>query len=347
LDHRLFGSFAIFTAMANNTPFLQAIAVSKVYPGKHQSGVHHISLTIQPGKITGIIGESGSGKSTLLKLLFGLLSPDEGQVQFRGERIWGPAEKLIPGHDAMKMVTQHTDDLNLFAKVWDNIAILMPNTDMKAKMEQPEKVLRQLNMFHLADKRVADLSGGEKQRVAIARALITRPQILLLDEPFNQVDTTFRDGLQQDIRRIVKETGLTVIIVSHDPAEVLSMADELVVIKDGAVLESGSPKKLYNSPENLYTARLLSNCNIFMREEARALRVKAVKEQVVIYPEWIIPVSSGKNLDWTIKEILFKGAYEEIYLEYGPIEVHLINHEPGLYDNYSHIGIRVTKYLEY
>lgn len=333
--------------MANDTPFLQAIAVNKIYPGKQQSGVHDISLTIQPGKITAIIGESGSGKSTLLRLLFGLLTADSGEVRFQGVRVWGPDEKLIPGHDAMKMVTQHTDDLNLFAKVWDNVAILMPNTDLKAKRERPEQVLRQLNMFHLADKRVADLSGGEKQRVAIARALITRPEVLLLDEPFNQVDTTFRDGLQQDIRRIVKETGLTVIIVSHDPAEVLSMADELVVIKNGSVLENGTPKELYNNPKNLYTARLLSNCNVLIREEAKALRIKAVKDQVVVYPEWIIPVSTGNNIDWTIKEILFKGSYEEIYLEYGPIEIHLINHEPGMYDNYSHINFRVTKYLEF
>ncbi|WP_345955064.1 ABC transporter ATP-binding protein [Mucilaginibacter sp. PAMB04168] len=333
--------------MVKTTPFLQAIAVNKVYPGKQQSGVKGIDLSIQQGKITAIIGESGSGKSTLLRLMFGLLSVDSGRVEFKGERIWGPEEKLIPGHDAMKMVTQHTDDLNLFAKVWDNIAILLPNTNLQAKQEGTERVLKQLNMHRLADKRVADLSGGEKQRVAIARALVTQPEVLLLDEPFNQVDTTFRDGLQQDIRRIVKETGLTVIIVSHDPAEVLSMADELVVIKDGQILESGVPKNVYNQPKNLYTARLLSHCNVLMREEARALRVKGVKGQVVIYPEWIKPIATGKNIEWTIKEILFKGAYEEIHLEYGPIEIHLLNHEPGLFDNYSHMGVQVEKYLEY
>ncbi|WP_345948463.1 ABC transporter ATP-binding protein [Mucilaginibacter sp. PAMB04274] len=333
--------------MVKTTPFLQAIAVNKVYPGKQQSGVKGIDLSIQQGKITAIIGESGSGKSTLLRLMFGLLSVDSGRVEFKGERIWGPEEKLIPGHDAMKMVTQHTDDLNLFAKVWDNIAILLPNTNLQAKQEGTERVLKQLNMHRLADKRVADLSGGEKQRVAIARALVTQPEVLLLDEPFNQVDTTFRDGLQQDIRRIVKETGLTVIIVSHDPAEVLSMADELVVIKDGQILESGVPKNVYNQPKNLYTARLLSHCNVLMREEARALRVKGVKDQVVIYPEWIKPIATGKNIEWTIKEILFKGAYEEIHLEYGPIEIHLLNHEPGLFDNYSHMGVQVEKYLEY
>src|SRR5476651_23615 len=117
-------------------PFLQAIAISKLYPGVQMAGVSWVDLDIQPGKITAVIGESGSGKSTLLRLLYGLLSPDRGEVQFKGDRIWGPEEKLIPGHDAMKMVTQDTDGLNIYAKVWDNIAVLMPNTDVAAKEER-------------------------------------------------------------------------------------------------------------------------------------------------------------------------------------------------------------------
>src|SRR3954469_22017947 len=146
----------------SSTPFLQGLSISKIYPGERQSGVKNTSLQIQPGKITAIIGESGSGKSTLLRLLYGLLSPDDGEVHFKGDRIWGPEEKLIPGHDAMKMVTQHTDDLNLFAKVWDNVAAMLPATDLKAKQQKTEQVLTQLNMAGMADKRVADLSGGEK-----------------------------------------------------------------------------------------------------------------------------------------------------------------------------------------
>jgi ABC-type nitrate/sulfonate/bicarbonate transport system ATPase subunit len=144
-----------------NTPFLQAVSISKVYPGAQSSGVNKIDLTINPGLITAIIGESGSGKSTLLKLLYGLLSPDSGTVKFKGERIWGPEEKLIPGHDAMKMVTQQSDDLNLFAKVRDNVAIMLPSTDLKAKQQKTEQMLAQLKMTRIADKRVADLSGGE------------------------------------------------------------------------------------------------------------------------------------------------------------------------------------------
>ncbi|HTH83678.1 MAG TPA: ABC transporter ATP-binding protein [Mucilaginibacter sp.] len=331
----------------SSTPFLQALSISKTYTGERLAGLKKTNLQIQPQKITAIIGESGSGKSTLLRLLYGLLSPDEGEVQFKGERIWGPEEKLIPGHDAMKMVTQDTDGLNVYAKVWDNIAVLMPNTDVAAKQERTTQALKQLNIFHLADKQAFYLSGGEKQRVAIARALITRPQVLLLDEPFNQVDTSFREGLQQDIRQIVQETGLTVIMVSHDPAEVLSMADELIVLKEGEILESGHPKTLYQNPQNLYTARLLTNCNILTGEEAAHCGIRSNATHVVIYPEWAETTNSWTRKSWTIKQVLFKGSYEDLLLENNGIILRLLNDQPGKYNVGDRLHVKIKRYLEF
>lgn len=336
----------IFVAMAD-VPFLQAVSVSKIYPGAGASGVNNISLEIKPGKITAIIGESGSGKSTLLRMLYGLLSPNEGTVYFKGERVWGPEEKLIPGHDEMKMVTQHTDDLNLFANVWDNVATMLPSTNVKLKEEKTEAVLTQLNMMQMARKRVADLSGGEKQRVAIARAIITRPQVLLLDEPFNQVDTSFREGLQHDIRQIVKETGLTVVMVSHDPAEVLSMADELVVIRNGEIVEANNPKNLYQNPGHLYTAELLSNCNVLSVADAKICGIEAQKESVVIYPEWIRLHNVLKTKKWTVKQVLFKGFYEDVILENKGVLLRVVNDDSGQYAVGDEIGIKIKKWLEY
>ena len=327
------------------TPFLEAISISKVYPGKQAAGVKTTSLSIAQGKITAIIGESGSGKSTLLKMLYGLLSPDEGQVQFKGERIWGPEEKLIPGHDAMRMVTQDTDGLNVFAKVWDNIAVLLPSTNVAAKEENTQRVLQQLNIAKIADKQVTFLSGGEKQRVAIARALVTKPEVLLLDEPFNQVDTSFREGLQQDIRQVVMETGLTVIMVSHDPAEVLSMADELIVLKDGEILEAGHPKNLYQNPQYLYTARILTGCNILTHHEAAHCGIHSSKEHVVIYPEWAKPTNSWTRKDWTIKQVLFKGSHEGLLVEKDGVNLRLINDKPGAFDYGDKLHIKISRYL--
>ncbi|NCD71423.1 ABC transporter ATP-binding protein [Mucilaginibacter agri] len=328
-------------------PFLQAKAISKVYDGKHSAGVRNVSIEIQPGIITAIIGESGSGKSTLLRLLYGLLSPQQGEVRFRGEKIWGPEEKLIPGHDSMKMVTQHADDLNLFANVWDNIATLLPNTNLKYKKERSEELLQQLNMLHMADKKIATLSGGEKQRVAIARALALKPEVLFLDEPFNQVDTSFREGLQRDIRNIVKETGLTVIMVSHDPAEVLSMADELVVIRNGEIIEHGTPHGMYNHPENFYTAKLLSNCNVLNNQQAKELHIEATMEKVVIYPEWISIVQSFMPKKWIVAHILFKGPYEELILTHDGISIKMFNLEVGKYALGKGVNVKVSKHLEF
>jgi ABC-type Fe3+/spermidine/putrescine transport system ATPase subunit len=329
------------------TPFLQTISLSKIYPGATGGGLNKTDLTIQAGLITAIIGASGSGKSTLLSLLYGLQSPDSGEVRFKGEKVWGPEVKLIPGHEAMKMVTQAEDDLNLFAKVGDNVSVLLPNTNLQAKKEKTEKVLRQLNMLHLAEKRVVDLSGGEKQRVAIARALVTQPQVLLLDEPFNQVDTSFRDGLQDDIRQIVKETGLTVVMVSHDPAEVLSMADVLLVLKDGRIIEEGHPKKIYNDPQYLYTAQLLTNCNVLTADEARLCGINATKTHVMLYPEWAEATASWSRKNWEVKRVLFKGFYEELVVENNSVLLRILNGHAGKYIEGNMVNLKIGRYLEY
>src|SRR5690606_21967970 len=139
---------------------------------------------------------------------------------------------------------------------------------------------------HLAQQRVADLSGGERQRVAIARALINDPEVLLMDEPFNQVDAAFRDGLQHDIKRIVEETGLTIILVSHDPAEVLAMADALIVMRNGKIVDAGKPKDLYYYPRHPYTALLLAKSNIINVSEAELLGIRT-NSQIAIHQEWI------------------------------------------------------------
>jgi ABC-type Fe3+/spermidine/putrescine transport system ATPase subunit len=327
--------------------FLEAVAISRLYPGKQLAGVKKASLSIEPGKITAIIGESGSGKSTLLRLLYGLLSPQEGVVTFKGERIWGPEEKLIPGHDAMKMVTQQTDNLNLHAKVWDNVSALLPSTDIKFKQERSEEVLTQLNMMKLADKKVAELSGGERQRVAIARALVTKPEVLLLDEPFNQVDTSFREGLQQDIRNVVKQTGITVVMVSHDPGEVMSMADHLVVFRAGEILETGDPKHVYLHPQHLYTARLLTNCNVLNQEEALHLKIKVEKECVVIYPEWIEIIPRWSSKDWEIKQVLFKGFYEDLLVQKDNLILRVITQQCEKFSVGDKISLKINRCLHF
>lgn len=328
--------------------FLRAVSVTKNYSSDKRSGVNNISISINPAKITAVVGESGSGKSTLLKLLYGLLSPEEGDVFFKDEVIMGPVEKLIPGHDSMKMVTQHTDDLNLFATVWQNVSALLPNTNIPYKEQQTEKALKQLMMWDLKDQRIVDLSGGEKQRVAIARALITEPEVLFLDEPFNQVDASFREGLQQNIRQVVQETGVAVVLVSHDPAEVLSMADELIILKQGEIVETGTPEELYQNPRTLYTAQLLSRCSVLTHAEAAVCGIATAHAVIAVNPENVEIVDSwSKKKDWTVTQVLFKGFFEEMIIEKEGVKLRALNLERHKYLLGALIGIRIRKYFEY
>lgn len=309
-------------------PYIYIDRVSKSFSGDKDSnlGIKDLTFGVPMGEITAIIGESGSGKSTLLRLIYGLIGPDEGQIYVGGFPVARPEDKLIPGHEAMRMVSQGFDDLNTYAKVWDNVASRLSNTDLAAKKSKTENALHKLSIGHLKNQRVVDLSGGERQRVAIARAIVTEPSILLMDEPFNQVDASFRDQLQQDIKQIVDETGLTVILVSHDPSEVLSLAQHLVVIKSGSLMALGSPAAIYQSPPNAYVGRLLCKSNVLTKEDGPLLSAQWQAEEVVVHPEWLrIHEPSEGDPAFTIEHIAFKGFYEELFMRHGALSLRAIN----------------------
>jgi len=339
--------FLYFYHMIEPIPFLLIKKITKSYTGEVFSGIKEVSLEITEGKITAIIGSSGSGKSTLLNLIYGLISADEGTVYLEGHRVWGSDVKLIPGHEQMKMVTQQSDHLNHYAKVWDNVASLLPNTNLQYKSDKTTEVLKQLRLLDLKERRVADLSGGERQRVSIARALVSNPKVLLLDEPFNQVDASFRDNLQQDIRQIVQQTGLTVIMVSHDPQEVLSLADELVVLKDGEIVETGTPQQLYQQPQNLYTATLLANGTVFTGIKAASLGISTDKKTVMVYAEDFYTDKNSIGNLCTIEAVLFKGFYQELIMEKADIRFKMINLEIGKYQVNEEVGVAIKRFLAF
>ncbi len=319
--------------------------ITKQYSTETFAGVQNINLEIEAGKIVAIVGESGSGKSTLLKLIYGLLAPDSGAVYFQGEIVPSPNQKLVPGHDSMKMVTQDFSS-NTYAKVYDNIASMLSNTDLKAKQGATLEMMEFLRIDHLADKRIADLSGGEQQRVAIAKAIITEPAVLFLDEPFSQVDTLLKNGLRADIKRLAKYLGITIILVSHDPDDGLSLADEMIVIRNGQLLEQGSPSNLYHNPQHIYTAQLLANCNVIIAEEARKLGIKTKKEHVVIYPEWVQVKKSWSSKRFTVKDVFFKGFAQELLLEYHGISLRILNLNEQTYQKGDTVPVMIDRFLE-
>ncbi|NGM66182.1 ABC transporter ATP-binding protein [Sphingobacterium sp. SGR-19] len=327
-------------------PLIYGENLSHAFQAKREViAVNKVDFGIREGKITAIIGESGSGKSTLLKLIYGLLEPSSGEVRYRGWLVPTRKDKLIPGHDAMKLVSQGFDDLNLYAKVWDNVASQLPNTNLSLKESKTRETLNRLKILHLDQQRVADLSGGEKQRVAIARALVNEPEVLLMDEPFNQVDAAFRDALQQDIRQIVEDTGLTILLVSHDPTEVLALSDELIVMKNAKIIEQGSPTKLYYEPTHSYTAQLLAKSNILSSSQAALIDISS-NHTIGIHQE---DVSFEENPQGTfhVKDIRFRGFYKELILSNGQLTLHAILYPLSKIAIGSKVNISITKYITF
>lgn len=325
-------------------PIISVKNLSKQHQSDQASGISDISFDIRKGSIVAILGESGSGKSTLLKSIYGLLKVDEGTVSFFGKRVLGPDEQLIPGHKEMKMVTQDFS-LNIYAKVYDNIASMLSNTNVQSKHQKTMEMMQHLHIEHLKDKKITQLSGGEQQRVAIAKAMVSDTAVLLLDEPFSQVDALLKNQLRADIKRVAAETGVTVVMVSHDPADGLFLADELLILKDGKLLQRGRPVDVYNHPKHVYTAQLLGNAVVLNKDEAAKLGLSVNTDAVVFYPEWVELKGSWNSRRFEVKDVYYKGFYEELLLERNGVTIRAIQLNRGEHQKNDHVQAVVGRFL--
>lgn len=320
--------------------------LTKQHQADQLSGISEVSFDIQAGEIVAIIGESGSGKSTLLKSIYGLLKVDEGEVLFNGKRVKGPDEQLIPGHVDMKMVTQDFS-LNIYAKVYDNIASMLSNTNVAFKQQKTMEVMEHLRITALKNKKIIELSGGEQQRVAIAKALVSDTKVLLLDEPFSQVDAILKNQLRADIKRLSKETGLTIIMVSHDATDGLFMADRLVILKEGKLQQEGRPREVYNHPTSTYTAKMLGNAVVLSKQQAQQLELKVTKEQVCFYPEWVELKASWSAKKFNVRDIYYKGFYDELLLERNGVHIRASQLNSGEHKKNDQVYVHIGRFLEF
>ncbi len=329
-----------------NEQIITVHTLTKQYQETQVSGISNISFSIKRGDIVAIIGESGSGKSTLLKCIYGLVKPDSGEVQLNGKRVLGPDEQLIPGNTEMKMVTQDFS-LNIYAKVYDNIASMLSNRDVAAKESKTLQMMEHLHITKLKDKKITELSGGEQQRVAIAKALISDTKVLLLDEPFSQVDSLLKNQLRADIKRLAKETGLTIILVSHDPTDGLFLADQLLILKQGKLLQNDKPETIYQNPSDLYTAQILGNAVILNATQATQIGIKSQKENIVFYPEWVELKSSWNSRRFEVKEVYYKGFYDELLLERNGVAIRALQLNSGEHKKNDHVQANISRFLEF
>lgn len=227
----------------NETGF-QIKTVSKVFEGTR--ALFELNVEILAGRHTAILGPSGCGKSTLLRLIAGLESPTEGQIFLNGKCLSSPGKMLVPPHQReLSMVFQ---DLAL----WPNLTV-SENIRFGLKitpLERLKEALELCQISHLADRMPGQLSGGEQQRVALARALASRPQFLLLDEPFGSLDILTKSKILDELQKLIHKTDTTLVLVTHDPLEAIRVCSYAVVLENGVLQEDGKIPEIFAQPKS-------------------------------------------------------------------------------------------------
>lgn len=294
--------------------------------------VNDFDFEIPDGKLIGLLGPSGCGKSTALNLICGLLKPTEGKIFFGEDDVTG----LPPENRGVGMVFQNYA-LYPHLTVEKNIQFPLENlkgADKLSKEEMSKRVLEAAKLVqidHLLERKPNELSGGQQQRVAIARALVNRPKVLLLDEPLGALDLKLRKEMQIELKRIQQALEITFIYVTHDQEEALTMSDRVVVMRDGNILQIGTPQDIYNEPCNAFVADFIGESNIIDGIMHKDYLVEfandyfdcvdkgfSLKErvQVVVRPEdfKIVPADKGK-ISGIVESIIFKGVHYEIMVD--------------------------------
>jgi ABC-type sugar transport system ATPase subunit len=216
--------------------------------------VNGIDFTQEERQRLALVGASGSGKSTLLKIIAGFHQPDSGSVRFQGRRVLGPDEHLIAGHPGIAYLSQHFELRNNY-RVEEVLSYANEIGDAS-------RIFEVCRITDLLKRRTDQLSGGEKQRIALARLLIGRPRLLLLDEPYSNLDLIHTAILRSVVAELEEEMGITILLVSHDPHDTLGWADEIMVLREGGIIQTGPPAEVYRKPVDEYTGGLLGSYNL-------------------------------------------------------------------------------------
>ena len=290
--------------------------------------LNNLSLSIDSSSFVTLLGPSGCGKTTTLRIIGGFEMPSSGRVYYNDTDI----TDLPPYKRSLNTVFQKYA-LFPHMNVFDNIAFGLHLKKMK-ESEIHEKVTRMLKLINLSgyeSRDINSLSGGQQQRVAIARALVNEPKVLLLDEPLGALDLKLRKEMQIELKNIQKSLGITFIYVTHDQEEALTMSDTIIVMKDGNILQNGTPQDIYNEPECAFVADFIGESNIidgvmhedklvsFCGKKFECVDTGFGKDEpvdVVIRPEdlKVVPAAEGL-LSGAVKSCIFKGVHYEMVIE--------------------------------
>ena len=296
-----------------------------------------VSLHFPDGQFFGLLGPSGSGKTTLLRTIAGFVIPDRGRV-FIGER---PVEQVPVEAREIGMVFQ---SYALFPNmtVAENVAFGLRARRVTDTTRRVDEALALVQLGPLGHRKPHELSGGQRQRVAMARAIVTRPRVLLLDEPLSALDKTLRVEMQIELKRIQREVGITTIFVTHDQEEALTLSDQIGILKDGRVIRQGPPRAVYADPQDAFTARFLGEANLFAGSpEPGGLRLQGGAfvtapsgvTMIAVRPEAMLLTRdepAGNRLQVVLRQRIFAGAMGTCVLDWQGETLKVIAREQDL-----------------
>ncbi|NNL70647.1 MAG: ABC transporter ATP-binding protein [Acidimicrobiia bacterium] len=307
-------------------PYLHATSLTKAYPGGR--AVDDASFAVEEGRILALLGPSGCGKTTLLRLVAGLATADRGRITLAGEVLTGAGVHVPAERRRVGMVFQ---DWALFPHltVIDNVGYGLGFGESASR--RAREALDMVGLADLAGRYPQELSGGQAQRVAVARALAPRPRVLLLDEPFSNLDTEMRVALRAEVAALMREVGMTAVFVTHDQEEAFVVGDEVAVMRDGRIIQQGTPTEVYEQPVSPWLAGFVGEANLVAAEangdtattvfgEIRLHRAARGSCRVAVRPEHLL---IGNGDDGTVTGVEFYGhdTSYAVELASGPVLV--------------------------
>lgn len=300
------------------------LSIKNLYKKYDQQAVlKNVNFEVNKGEIIAILGQNGCGKSTLLKIIAGLENSDAGGAFLNGQKIEGPANKLVAGNEDIQLVNQQFK-LNQTLNIKDNILFPIKDYEPTYQINILKEATEIFQLEHFLTRKPNQLSGGQQQRVAIARAMVQKPELLLLDEPFSNQDMGNKQILKDQIVEITKALDTTLIFVTHDAHEALSISDKVAIIDQGKILQYNYPSVVYNQPINEKTAWLTGEINIINANIAKiAFGIDSLASSIGLRPESVFIEKSERG---------FKVINSEFYGHYHRIQIEIEKSTLVLYD---------------
>ncbi len=331
------------SALAAIAAGLHINGVEKTYANGYRA-LHGVHLRVPPRRLTTLLGPSGCGKTTLLRLVAGLEMPDAGQIFFDGQDVTAQGAEQRD----ISLVFQNYA-LFPYLSVLENVCYGLRRQGLGAASlkERSAQALALVGLQGLEDRLPHELSGGQQQRTALARALALQPSVVLLDEPLSNLDSNLRRHIREDIRQLQQRLGLTVLYVTHDHAEAMSVSDLVVVMKDGRIVQTGSPREIYEQPQSEFLAGFMGDAAVFdaNADDAGNIRLGPLTLQpatgfglglrqgavrIVVRPEaWRLAPAGGAGLPGKVLHCAYLGRSTEVRVQTSLGDLLVVTHSQG------------------